>query len=70
MSETMLAAMVTAPGRVELREVPRPKLGPYDALTRTLACSFCRGTDTHLIHGTLPFARLCRSFWGMKASAR
>ncbi|HHX41006.1 MAG TPA: zinc-binding dehydrogenase [Armatimonadetes bacterium] len=55
MSETMLAAMVTAPGRVELREVPRPKLGPYDALTRTLACSFCRGTDTHLIHGTLPF---------------
>ena len=31
MSETMLAAMVTAPGRVEAAQVPRPKLGPYDA---------------------------------------
>lgn len=55
MSETMLAAVVTTPGRMEVREVPRPEMGPYDALTRTLACSFCRGTDTHLIHGTLPF---------------
>ena len=55
MSDAMLAAVVVAPGRVEVQEVLRPQPGPYDALTRTLACSFCRGTDTHLIHGSLPF---------------
>ncbi|MDH7571223.1 MAG: alcohol dehydrogenase catalytic domain-containing protein, partial [Armatimonadota bacterium] len=55
MNEQMKAAVVTAPGRVELRDVPRPVPGPFDALTRTLAASFCRGTDRHLIAGTLPF---------------
>lgn len=59
MSEKMLAAVVTGPDRVSLQEVPRPEPGPYDALTRTVAASFCRGTDSHLIRGTLPFGPPC-----------
>ncbi len=55
MSEMMRAAMVVSRGKVELQSVLRPVPGPFDALTRTLAASFCRGTDMHLLHGTLPF---------------
>lgn len=55
MSETMLAAVVEELGKVVVREVPVPKIGPYQALTKTLACSFCTGTDSHLAGTEFPF---------------
>lgn len=48
----MRAAAVTAPGRVEVIEVPLPSVGPYDVLCRARVGSVCAGTDTHVIDGT------------------
>jgi L-iditol 2-dehydrogenase len=55
MADTMLAAVVEELGKVVVREVPVPKIGPYQALTRTLACAFCSGTDSHLAFTEFPF---------------
>lgn len=41
---TMRAALLRAPGRVELVELPVPALGPGEALVRVRACSIC-GSD-------------------------
>ena len=42
----MRAAVVTAPGRVEIADRPRPKPGPGDLLLRTIAASIC-ASDFH-----------------------
>lgn len=47
-------AVVTAPGRVELRAGPRPTVHATDALARVTAAGIC-GTDLHLMHATRPF---------------
>ncbi len=54
-SETMRAAVVEELGKVSVREVPVPRIGPYQALTKTLACAFCTGTDSHLVGAEFPF---------------
>jgi L-iditol 2-dehydrogenase len=41
-------AMVTGPGRVELLDAPKPKVGPTDVLVRMRACGIC-GSDTFYI---------------------
>ncbi|WP_198672262.1 zinc-dependent alcohol dehydrogenase [Pseudogemmobacter bohemicus] len=46
----MRAAVLTAPGRFEIREVPRPAVGPRDALIRVTRTGIC-GTDLHMFHG-------------------
>ena len=51
----MKAAVVEQPGRLVVREVPDPQIGPYDALCRMLYGAVCTGTDQHLIAGRFPW---------------
>jgi len=45
----MKAAVVEAPGKLVVREVPMPEMGPYNALVRIEACSLCNSTDLKII---------------------
>ncbi len=47
---SMRAAVLTEPGRFELREVARPEPGPDEALIRIARTGIC-GTDIHIFHG-------------------
>lgn len=47
---TMRAAVLVAPRRFELREVPLPPVGPEDALIRVARTGIC-GTDVHIFNG-------------------
>lgn len=53
---TMKAAVFVEPGRIELREVPIPTIGPGDALLRVTTTTIC-GTDVHILKGEYPVAR-------------
>lgn len=53
MADSVLAAVQTGPRQIELREFPRPRIGPDDGLLRVEACGIC-GSDVELYHGTLP----------------
>ncbi len=53
----MKALVVTSPGHIEIQTVPVPQPGPYEALVRIEACSFCSSTDLKIIDGSLPFVR-------------
>lgn len=46
----MMAAVLVAPGKFEVREVPVPGLGRDDVLIRVLQVGIC-GTDIHMFHG-------------------
>ena len=46
----MKALVVNKDGSLEVREVPRPQIGPGQALTKTICCGVCNGTDAKLIH--------------------
>ena len=50
---TMRAAVFVAPGKLELREVPRPTAGPGDAIIRVTLTTIC-GTDVHILKGEYP----------------
>jgi 2-desacetyl-2-hydroxyethyl bacteriochlorophyllide A dehydrogenase len=50
LSKTMQAVVVVEPGRVQLREVPRPVPGPGEVLIETLAAGIC-ATDLEMIAG-------------------
>ncbi len=56
-SDTYLAAEITAPGRVELKSLPRPSLGADEVLIEVKASAIC-GSDLHLYHGKHPDAPL------------
>ncbi|MHB9034145.1 MAG: zinc-dependent alcohol dehydrogenase [Anaerolineae bacterium] len=45
----MKALLVTAPGEIEIREVPLPEVGPYQALVKIEATSVCNSTDVKII---------------------
>jgi threonine dehydrogenase-like Zn-dependent dehydrogenase len=45
----MQAVLVTAPGVIEIRDIPRPTVGPYQALVKIEAFSLCNSTDTKII---------------------
>jgi 2-desacetyl-2-hydroxyethyl bacteriochlorophyllide A dehydrogenase len=45
------AAVVVEPGRLEIRDVPEPKIGDYHVLVEQLMCGVCTGTDSKLIAG-------------------
>lgn len=47
---TMRAAVLTAPKRFELRDVPVPAIGPEDVLVRVARTGIC-GTDIHMFNG-------------------
>lgn len=56
-SGEFLAAEIAAPGRVELRPVPRPILGPDEVLIQVKAAAIC-GSDLHLYRGKHPDVKL------------
>jgi len=45
------AAVVVSPGKVEVRDVPTPEPGPYEALVKIEACGLCGTTDRHIVEG-------------------
>jgi threonine dehydrogenase-like Zn-dependent dehydrogenase len=49
---TIHAMVATAPGKLELREFPRPAIGPDEAILRVQACGIC-GTDIAQFQGKL-----------------
>ena len=49
-SRTMKASVLVDVGRLEVRDVPRPQISPYDVLVRVAAVGIC-GTDTHIFAG-------------------
>jgi len=50
----MRAAVVPAPGRIDLVELPEPSYNDYEALVEILTCSICSGTDTHIVDDHFP----------------
>ena len=46
----MRAAYLVAPGRFELRDVPKPQVHPDEALIKIARTGIC-GTDIHIFHG-------------------
>jgi threonine dehydrogenase-like Zn-dependent dehydrogenase len=50
----MRAVAVVEPGRVEIVELGKPEVGPYQALVRTEAACLCNATDGKLIAGHFP----------------
>ena len=54
---TMKAAVLTAPGRFELREVAVPEVGADQVLVRIARTGIC-GTDIHMFHGHYAADRL------------
>jgi len=50
MSESMRASVLAGVGRMEVRDVPRPRAGPRDLLLRVAAVGVC-GTDFHIYSG-------------------
>ena len=46
----MKAALISAPGRVEVTTVPDPTPGPRDVVVQVAACGIC-GTDLHILEG-------------------
>jgi len=53
MGETMRAAVLAAPGRIEVREIPLLEPGAGEVLLRVRACGIC-GSDLHFFRGELP----------------
>jgi len=53
----MKAAIVTAPEKVEVVELPSPRPEPYQVLCRTLYGSICAGTDWHILRREPPFGQ-------------
>jgi alcohol dehydrogenase len=51
--ETMRAAVFVAKDKIELREVPRPRPGPGEALLKVTLTTIC-GTDVHILRGEYP----------------
>ncbi len=54
----MRAAFCPAPGRIEVREVPRPDPAPGEVVVRVRACGIC-GSDLHWYGGGAPAPRVC-----------
>ena len=50
---TMQATVFVEPGRIEVREVPRPKAGVGEAIIKVTLTTIC-GTDVHILKGEYP----------------
>ncbi len=50
----MYSAAVIKPGVVEIVELPKPEVGPYDAIVKTEAAFICNATDRKVIDGHFP----------------
>src|SRR5437667_8921033 len=49
-SASMRASVLVDVGRLEVRDVSRPQISPYEVLVRVAAVGIC-GTDTHIFAG-------------------
>jgi len=49
------AAVVEAPNRLVVRDLPEPRPGDYQALCELLYGATCSGTDSHIIDGSFPW---------------
>jgi len=63
----MKALVVAQPGKLEMREIPRPEPGPFEALVRILACGICSTTDREIIKGTQPYHHAYPALLGHEA---
>jgi L-iditol 2-dehydrogenase len=54
----MRAAVYVEPGRVEVQEVPVPKIGPGELLIRVEACGICHTDLKKIMYGLLPPPRI------------
>lgn len=50
----MKQALMTAPGKIEFRDVPTPELAPHQVLVRMKKIGVC-GSDIHVFHGKHPY---------------
>jgi threonine dehydrogenase-like Zn-dependent dehydrogenase len=50
--ETMKSLAVTKDYKLEVVEIPFPKIADDCVLTKTLSCGVCNGTDSKIAHGT------------------
>jgi len=53
----MKAAVTDGKGSLQVQQAPRPVIGEYQALVKTIACSICNGTDSKIVQGQLFFVR-------------
>jgi threonine dehydrogenase-like Zn-dependent dehydrogenase len=49
--KTMLAAVVEKPGKLVIKDIPKPVPGPKQFVIKTLASSICNATDNHIVEG-------------------
>lgn len=52
----MRQELMTAPGKIEIRQVEIPELGPDQVLVRIKRIGIC-GSDIHVYHGTHPYTK-------------
>ena len=50
----MLQQVMTAPGKIEFREVPVPEIGANQVLVKMMRRGIC-GSDIHVYHGKHPY---------------
>ena len=50
----MLQQVMTAPKKIEFRNVPVPEIGDDQVLVKIMKIGVC-GSDIHVYHGTHPF---------------
>jgi len=50
----MRAVVVDKPGKLAIREINKPKIGPYEALVQIDLAAICNSTDTKLLEGHFP----------------
>lgn len=50
----MLQAIMTAPGKIEFRDIPIPEIGGRQVLVRIMRIGVC-GSDIHVYHGKHPY---------------
>ena len=49
--KAMKSLVVTEEKTLAIAEVPKPEIGAYEALIKTIACGVCNGTDAKIIEG-------------------
>ena len=46
----MKAVAVTAPGKIEIVDLPMPEYGDYECLVKVMTCGVCNGTDLKIVN--------------------
>lgn len=65
-----MAAVVSGPGKLEVRDLPLPRPGDYQALCELLYGATCTGTDSHIIDGVFPFSGKLPTILGHESVGR